>query len=104
MLHALIGFAEIVALMLVMAVGLFGLHKLQNRPPRGALPAAAPAPAVTAAPANAGLAPELLAAVTVAVADYARRAAAPAGPGGAVGVPAPVSRWAASGRSFHQPT
>jgi hypothetical protein len=108
-----LGVVLIFVLMVVVAIALFAVHGFQTR---RALAAAEQAAALEAAdeddtpalpPAPTGPSPELLAAVAIAVADYARDRRLEAAPHSRVYEPGSrlfASRWVAVGRGFQQQT
>jgi hypothetical protein len=109
MIQALIGVGEIIAVLGVVGLGLFAFWRFEQRK---ALPPPAPAPALaaeaeTAPPAPTGPSPDLLAAVAIAVADYARDRRLQAAPHSRVYEPGShlfASRWVAVGRGNQQHT
>ncbi|MDR1710644.1 MAG: hypothetical protein LBR58_02105 [Propionibacteriaceae bacterium] len=116
MIQVLIGLAEILGVMVLVAGALIGVTMLEQRKAVKAAKAAkalaeAEAPALESdddAAAEAqpgGITPELLAAITIAVADYSRRRRLEAAPHARVDEPGSrlfASRWVTVGRSFQQ--
>jgi hypothetical protein len=102
--QTLLGILEIVAVIVALAAVLFGITVAQARKERKAL-APAPSPQPVEAPAAGELSNEQLAAITIAVTDYARNRRQPVKLGPRAHEPGShlfASRWVAVGRSFQQ--